>query len=448
MLNVFAQACTPPEGAAVGMEWEKEAVHRDGRRVTFPEEGGVQDALKAISASGWTPHYEGPHIVGLDKAGSNITLEPGAQMEVATPPRRAIADLETDLRGHLSDLQQAFDGRDVHLLETAFTPIQPVATIPFVPKGRYAVMQRYLRRTGDLAHAMMKGTTSAQYAVDFASEEDAGRKLAVTYGLSPLITALTANSPLAAGAPTGDLSGRARAWLQTDPARTRLPASLFEAFSFDAYLDWALSVPMMFLRRDGQWFPTGGRTFGHWLEHGIDGQLPNMDDFDLHLASVFPDVRMKGFIEIRGAENGSLPDMLALAALWKGLLYDEQALEQATAIAHAAGAPGDRDELVELAVTQGLRGRWGGRRLCSWVGLLLEAAETGLGRQGKRGPGEIAYLAPFQERAQQGRSPAEDVLSKWETKRDVASFLADIAYPAVADIPRITPGPTEPSADG
>ncbi len=442
MLTVFTGALTPAERWAMGMEWEKEAVRDDGRRVTFSEPGGVQDALRALARGGdWAPHREGPYVVGLDRAGSHVTLEPGAQIEIATPPRRSIAELETDLRTHLHELQRAL-GPTAHLLRTGFTPVQPVADIPFVPKGRYAVMQRYLQRTGELAHSMMKGTTSAQYAVDFASEEDCGRKLYVTHALSPLVTALTANSPLAGGAPTGDLSRRARAWLQTDPARTRLPAWLVKDFSFGAYLDWALDVPMMFLRRDDRWFPARGRSFAHWLEHGIDGRRPSMDDFDLHLTSVFPDVRLKGFLEIRGADNGSLADVLGLGAFWKGLLYDDQALEAAAGIGHALEAAGDRDALLELAITAGLSGRWGGRRLRSWVALLLEAAESGLCRQGARGPGEVAYLAPLQERAARGRSPAEDVLALWEQRDDVASFVRATSYPPVAEIPRVTPGPS------
>jgi len=442
MLSVFVEACTPAERQAMGVEWEKEVVHPDGRRVTFTEPGGVQDALKAMARSDrWRPHREGPHVVGLHGAGSHVTLEPGAQIEIATPPRRSIAELETDLRAHLADLQGAFAGADVHILTTAFTPIQPVAEIPFVPKGRYAVMQRYLQRTGALAHAMMKGTTSAQYAIDFASEEDCGRKLSVSDGLSPVVTALSANSPLVSGAPTGDLSARARAWLRTDPARTALPSSLIASFSFEAYLDWALAVPMMFVRRDGRWFPAHGRSFRHWIDHGIDGRKPDMADFDLHLTSLFPDVRLKGFLEIRGADNGSPTDILALAAFWKGLLYDPGALEQAETVVQALRAGGERGDLLELAITEGLGGRWGGRRLRSWIGLLLEAAEAGLGRQGPRGPGEIAYLAPLRERAAAGRSPAEDVLDAWRREPDVPSFLAAIALPAVADIPRVTPGP-------
>jgi glutamate--cysteine ligase len=287
---------------------------------------------------------------------------------------------------------------------------------------------------------MMKGTTSAQFALDYESEADCGRKLATIVGLSPLVTALTANSPLVAGRRCGDLSRRARAWLRTDDARTRIPTEVVESFSFEAYLDWALSVPMMFLRRDGQWVPAGGRSFAQWLDQGIDGRRPDMDDFDLHLTSLFPTVRVKGFLEIRGADNGSLHDILGLAAFWKGLLYDGSALEEAASVARAVESGGRRADLMELAITEGLAGRWAGRRLRTWIGLLLEIAERGLAKQGRRGPGEIAYLAPLRKRAARGRSPAVDVLDAWRSKRDVASFLATIAYPPVDSIPRVTPG--------
>ena len=431
MLALFETACVPPDRWALGMEWEKEIVDSNGRRITFEEPGGIQDALRAMAArTGWSTHHEGEYIVGLDGDGSHVTLEPGAQVEVATPPRRTLAELEEDLRSHLRALQGAFAGLDAHILSTAFTPIQAVSDIPFVPKGRYAVMRSYLAQTGELAHAMMKGTTSAQYALDFSSEADCGAKLEVALGVSALVTALTANSPLAAGRPSGDLSHRARAWLQTDPARTRIPGDVVGAFSFEKYLDWALSVPMMFVHVGGAWVDAGARTFAQWSLRGIDGHFPSMRDFDLHLTSLFPDVRLKGFLEIRGADNGPMESILGLGALWKGLLYDDAALGEGRDLCRALRARCPEPALLDTAIGAGLAGTAGGRSLASWTTDLIAIAARGLAGQGVSV--EVSRLDPLLERAESGRSPAADVLEAWAEASTSAEFLGRVSYPPSA----------------
>jgi glutamate--cysteine ligase len=439
LIQWLRDACVPRERFRVGVEWEKEPVHRDGRRLGFFERGGIQDILRALAAQhGWEPVYEGPHLIALERATATVTLEPGGQLEISTAPHARLADIERELRKHLAELQDVTRSSDALFLQTAFTPLQPVRDIAFVPKSRYDVMAVYLADRGRLAHSMMKGTTSVQATFDFSSEDDCARKFRVAMALSPVVTALAADSPLVEGQAKGVMSWRARCWRATDPARTGLLESLQSGFSFGAYVDWVLRVPMMFVYRDGRHTPASGVTFGDWLDRGGFGRAPDWADWEMHLTSVFPEVRLKKFLELRGADNGPLPQVLGIAALWKGLFYDDDALAAAEQVAGRIPLE-QHSDLLDVAIEQGLEGRWEGRSLRAWAGLLLEIASAGLSRQAPDGPAEVAYLAALQDLATQGRSPAARVLELWNAKRDPRSFLAAVAYPSVSDIPWIAP---------
>ncbi len=440
LLEWFEAACVPEADFRVGLEWEKEAVRRDGRRVPFDAADGIESILTRLSERfGWTPIREGEHVVALERDGAAITLEPGGQIEISTAPHRALAGIERALRRHLGELQDVTRGTDVLFLSTGFTPVQPIGAIPFVPKARYAVMRSYLATRGDGGLAMMKGTSAVQVAFDFSSEADCARKFALAMALSPVVTALASSSPLVGGRPSGYHSWRARCWQHTDPARTGLLAELLDGpFTFARWVDWLLRVPMMFVRRGHDYVDAGGRTFGDWIRDGIDGQRPGMDDWELHLTSVFPEVRVKNFIEIRGADNGPLPHVLGIGALWKGLLYDAAALAEAEEVA-AALPLAERATLWEVAAKDGLAGRHKGRSLRAWAGYLLEVASAGLQRQAPDGPAEVAYLAPLVEMARRGESAAVDTLRAWEATPDPRALVSALAYPAIVRIPPVAP---------
>lgn len=438
LIGWFESACKPTR--RVGFEWEKSAARTDGASVRFDDVDGVESILVRLADRfGWSPAREAGRLVALSRDGSNITLEPGGQIELSTAPHETLAGIERELRRHLAELQDVTRGSDILFLQVGFTPLADVTSIPFVPKGRYGLMERYLADRGDLAHAMMKGTTSIQVTLDYESEADCSRKVAVVSALSPVVTALAASSPLASGRPTGARSFRARCWRSTDPDRTGLrPGLLDTGFTFARWVDWLLQMPMMFIEQEGRYLDAGGRTFDHWMRFGISGARPGLKDWELHLTSVFPEVRVKNFIEIRGADNGPLPNILGIAALWKGLLYDPDALQEALGVADAL--PSDRrDELLDLAIAEGLAGRWAGRSLRAWAGYILEIASAGLSRQAPDGPAEVAYLAPLVEMAQEGRSYAGRILAAAETTSDPRALLSTLAYPSVVRIPPVAP---------
>lgn len=436
LIQPIYDACKAPKRFAVGVEWEKEAVRSSGRRVTFDEPGGVESILQALlDRFGWEPYYEADRLIALTRGGASVTIEPGAQVEYSSTPQATLRAIEAELRRHLTELQEVTRGDDLLWMSTAYPSIQDVAEIPFVPKARYAIMRQYLPGKGRLAHGMMKGTTSVQAALDFASEADCGRKMRAALGVGPIVSAMFANSPLLAGREAGTLSFRAHCWLETDPDRTGLLSEILAGgFSFARYVEWLLSVPMMFWKVDGRIAPCPPVTFADWMRDGIDGRLPTIDDWTLHMNSVFPEVRLQRYIEIRGGDNGPWPNVLAVPALWKGLLYDDHALDRALEVAETIPFE-KRTELFRVAADEGLAGSFLGRPLAAWAEKVLELAEAGLMRQGTEGRAEVAYLRAVRERVERRASPGADVLARWQGAPDRAAFLRGESYPPIAELP-------------
>ncbi|MBJ94345.1 MAG: glutamate--cysteine ligase [Rickettsiales bacterium] len=444
LFSYFADSVVPEEQRRVGLEWEKEAVNLAGQRLPFDGDRGIEALLKGLVEDfGWAPGYEQDRLVSLRRDGEALTLEPGSQLEFASAPRRRLVDLEIDLRRHLTELQQVTSEWEVRFLSTAFSPLQDCEDIKLVPKQRYQIMDDYLRPRGALAHEMMRGSTSVQVAFDYHSLSDCAHKLEAALQLSPVVTALLANSPLRQGQPNGFLSYRSRCWQLTDPERTGLLAGLgTNEYTAEAYLDWALKVPMMFMKVDGQMVAAKGLSFGRWLVDGLEGRFPSMADFELHLTSLFPEVRLKSYIELRGADNGTLERILAVAALWKGLLYDRFALgdsrELGAELAAGVGSAGG-DAAMAVAIRDGLKGKVGGRSLQLWAAELLDIAAEGLIHQAPDGPAELAYLAPLQELVDSGRCPASLLLDSGVASMAPDELLSAIAYPPVQEIPAVSP---------
>ncbi len=438
MLRWFERGFKPRSEHRVGVEWEKELLHADGRRARFDEPGGVQDALKGLTQFGWTAEFEGPHVVKMERGEASVTIEPGGQLEFASPPRSTVAELERDVRQHLGELQRVTAGTGIRPVSVGYTPVEPVADIPLVPKARYAIMERLFKKTGTMGQGMMKGTSSVQVALDVCNREDASRKVDVALGISPLVTALFANSPLADGRDTGWASWRARCWQHTDPSRTGLLAEATgNGFSYERYLDWLLDVPMLFVRSGDGLESAHGRTFRDFAATGVNGRDATTDDLALHINTLFPEVRVTAdYIEMRSADNVPLPMIPALAALWKGLLYDPTALETAAAVAAAIPAR-ERGRVQHIAASDGLAGRFKRRRLRSWMAWVLEIAAEGLGRQSPDGPAEVAYLAPLQELVEIGESPAIALWRAFEQEPD--ALVETISYPPVNQIPVVDP---------
>ena len=403
-LDYFHAGGKPRAAWRVGAEFEKFALDRDtGRAITYGEPGGIRDILHSLAKRfGWQPHHEGDHLTSLSRAGCVVSLEPGGQVEFATPPVRHLDDVARELDRHRDELRAVVDPTRIVWVAAGVTPFARIESIPLGPRRRHAVMAEYLPSRSPTALAMMKGTASTQAAFDYADEADAVRKFTVALKLGPLFNALLANSEYVHGEPSGWASYRGRVWQGMDPDRSGpLVALLEQGLNFESYRDYLLDVPMLFLYRDGDYRPAGGRTFRDYLTHGIDGRFPAPAEWELHLTTVFPDVRLKNFLEVRGAD--ATPPALALGvpAFWKGLLYDPETLANADDIARTI-LPGDLPALCESVSRQGLHADYAGRSVRAWATELLTLAARGLANQ--QSAGEAAYLVPHIELAANART--------------------------------------------
>ena len=396
----------PPAEQLIGAEFERILLHGGGEPVAYDEPRGIRWVLEQLAERfGWTPVREGDNVIALTRGKANTTLEPGGQVELSGAPFRSLHDVCGEALTSFGELRTLGDEADLHMVALGLTPFPAIDDIPWVPKGRYRIMRRYLPERGPLAHHMMKGTSSFQANFDYADEADCARKVAAMSRLSPLTTAIFANSPIREGKPTGWQSTRGHIWTQTDPDRTGVPDGLMSGWTHARWVDYLLTVPMMFRKTPDGWVHAGGMPFGAWMEDGADGTYPDWDDWELHQTSVFPEVRVKRTLEVRGADACPLNIALAGIALWTGILYDEQALDETLAL--GAELAGPYDEQFEAACRGGLGAQLAGRRASAWAQELVAIGGRGLARQR---PGERALLEPLEAMVAHGDSPAVAVL--------------------------------------
>ncbi|HVP68720.1 MAG TPA: glutamate-cysteine ligase family protein [Anaeromyxobacteraceae bacterium] len=407
----------------VGIEYETLAQVR-GTTDPAPYGGraGIEALLRAFSRFGYTPFEEDGHAIAAEKGGLTISIEPGGQVELSGRPFRDVHEVAAEIDRHLEMGRAIGEDLGVDLLAAGYRPFGTPATARWVPKARYAVMRPFLAARGRLAEDMMSMTASAQASFDFGSERDAGEKLRVALAAQPALAALVANSPVVAGRDVGWKSYRTEVWTHTDPARCgMLPFAFepgFEEATYERYAAWALDVPMVFLRRDGRYLDTRGATFRSFLEEGLSGHRPTLQDWEDHLSALFPDVRLKGVVEVRGADSVAPALVKALAAFWKGLLYNRESRDWAWDLVKRLGLE-ERLALREAAGRLGLAARLpGGKPLAELAGELVEAASLGLCRQGacgERGEDERVWLSPLKELAAARRSPADAALEAFRS---------------------------------
>jgi glutamate--cysteine ligase len=404
----FGHGAKPRAAWRLGAEHEKLGVLLpDGAPVPYHGERGIEALFTRLMARGWEAVREGQEVIALRRAGERVTLEPGGQLELSGDPLPDLAASADEIRGHLAELAGPSRALGIGWLGLGFRPFGRLDDIEWVPKGRYAVMRAELPRLGSRGHDMMKRTATIQANVDYADEEDAGRKLRAAHSVSSLVTALFAASPIADGRDTGMQSVRAYSWLDTDERRCGLLPFVFSDEGggiFRRYVEWALDVPLLFLYRDGVYREAGGVTFRRFLREGIDGRRPTLDDWDTHLTTLFPEARLKQYLEVRSADAGPLPMVLALPALWKGLLYDDDALSGALAVLGRLGW----DERVALRRAVPLSGLTtplpDGRTVRDAARELVGLARAGLSRVA---PAEVGLLAAVEEVAETGRTAAD-----------------------------------------
>jgi len=420
----------PAERWRIGTEHEKFAFRlADNRPLPYADGPGIRDVLTALTRFGWTPVMEGENVIALlGKDGESVTLEPGGQVELSGAPLATIHETCDEVSEHLRQCRQVGLELGVAFLGMGFNPKWRRADMAWMPKGRYNIMREYMPKRGDLGLDMMLRTCTVQVNLDFSSEADMVKKFRVALALQPVATALFANSPFVEGKPSGYLSYRSHTWTDTDPDRCGMPDFVFEqGFGYDRYVEWMLDVPMYFVYRDGRYIDASGQSFRAFLAGrlpALPGEKPRQSDWADHLTTAFPEVRLKQFLEMRGADGGPWRRLCALPALWVGLLYDAGALDAAWELVkdwNVAEMVALRTEVPRLALGARIRNH----SVLDLAREVLCLARAGLKRRAKCdiwGRDEGHFLTTLEEIVDSGRTLAETKLAafhgRWQGNID------------------------------
>jgi glutamate--cysteine ligase len=419
LVEQFHAAAKPRAEWKIGTEYEKLAVDAaTGRAIAFAGPRGIEHVLQALAERfGWEPREERGATIALARDGLSITLEPGGQIELAGQPVPTLHDAREEIAGHVRELVAVGADLGLAFLGLGCHPVSTLDEIPWVPKERYHVMRDYMTRVGTLGHRMMKQTATVQANIDFESERDAMTKLRVGMGVAPIVNAIFANSPFVDGDVSGHLSFRGHVWTDTDRARCGLLPFVFrDDARFADYVAWALDVPMYFILRDGRYVTdVTGIPFRRYLAEGWRGEPATLDDWSLHLTTLFPEVRLKGFIEFRSADSQPPERVLALPALAKGLLYTEDCQQAGLDLVKRWSVDQVRELYAEVT-RGGLAARMKGIRVAELARELLAIAEEGLRRQAAldaEGRDERRYLEPVLAQMATGETAADGLVRRW-----------------------------------
>jgi glutamate--cysteine ligase len=409
----FAAGSKPRDAWRIGTEHEKFGFRRQGHAAPPYEPAGIKAMLEGLQAKGWAPIMDGANVIGLKKGEGSVSLEPGGQFELSGAPMADLHATQAELDSHLDEVRDVAGPLDLGFAPLGFHPIATREAMPWMPKGRYAIMRNYMPRVGGMGLDMMLRTCTVQVNLDFGDEADMVEKLRVSLALQPLATALFANSPFLEGKPSGFLTLRGKVWTDTDPDRTGIPAVAFEqGFGFEMFADFVLDVPMYFIMREGRYIDAAGVPFRAFLDgkaEKLKGHTATMGDWADHVTTVFTDVRLKRFLEMRGADAGSPAMLMAKPAFWTGLIYDDAAQKAAAALVKGwsvAEIRALRTEVPKLA----LGARIQGRLLRDIARDALAIARDGLRARGK---GEQRYLDPLDSIVASGATQAEQWLARY-----------------------------------
>jgi len=414
-----------PRAWRIGTEHEKFGFRlADRSPVPYDGASGIRALLEGIQAkTGWAPIMEGPHIIGLkDDAGASISLEPGGQFELSGAPLEHLHQTCREVGQHLNVVREVATALGIGFLGLGFSPQWSLEETPIMPKGRYRIMRAYMAKVGRLGREMMFRSCTVQTNLDFRSESDMVKKMRVGLALQPIATALFANSPFAEGRPNGFLSYRAHVWTDTDPDRTgMLPFAFSNGFGYEAYVDWALSTPMYFVYRDGLYIDASGQSFKDFLAGklpALPGERPTITDWENHLSTLFPEVRLKTYLEMRGADSGPWSRLCALPAFWAGIFYCEAALEAAWRLV-APWTAEEREALRRSVPYLGLKAPIRGHSAQDIAKQAVAIARQGLKSRAKlnsAGDDETGFLAELDDIAATGVTPAERLLERYRTE--------------------------------
>ena len=422
LIDSFARGEKPKSRWRIGTEHEKFVYStKDLHAPSWDEPGGIRDLLLGLTEYGWQPVEENGKVIALSGPDGTISLEPAGQLELSGAPLDNLHETCAEAARHLKQVKAVGDRLGLGYLGLGMWPDKARGDLPVMPKGRYAIMLRHMPRVGSLGLDMMLRTCTIQVNLDYSSEADMVKKFRVGLALQPLATALFANSPFTERKPNGYLSYRSHIWSDTDPARTgMLPFVFDDGFGYERYADYALDVPMYFVYRDGRYLDAAGLSFRDFLDGKLSilpGELPTLDDWNDHLSTAFPEVRLKSFLEMRGADGGPWSRICALPALWVGLLYDDGALDAAWDLVKnwsMADREALRSAVPRLALDAPLPG---GGKLKDIAGEVLDIAAAGLSaraRLNSSGDNETGFLEPLREIVRTGKVPAQVLLDHYE----------------------------------
>jgi len=438
LLATFAAGEKPSSNWRIGTEHEK-FVYRtaDHRAPSYDEPGGIRDLLNGLTEFGWKPVIEAGNVIALTGPDGTISLEPAGQFELSGAMLENLHQTCAEAGRHLRQCKAIGEKLGVGFLGLGMWPDKARSDLPVMPKGRYEIMLNYMPKVGKLGLDMMLRTCTIQTNLDYSSEADMVKKFRVGLALQPVATALFANSPFTEGRPNGYLSYRSHIWEDTDRDRTGMLPFVFEdGFGYERYLDYALDVPMYFVFRDGKYVDAAGESFRDFLKGRLPqlaGEVPRQSDFTDHLSTIFPEVRLKSFLEMRGADGGPWSRICALPALWVGLLYDGTALDSAWDLARHWTIE-EREELRRAVPRLGLKAPLpGGGTVHDLAREVLAIASDGLTRRARlnsAGDSEGGFLDPLHEIVASGKTPAERLLDRChgEWQGDLSRIYSEMSF--------------------
>ncbi|MCK7593368.1 glutamate--cysteine ligase [Pseudomarimonas salicorniae] len=414
LVEFLSKGCKPREAWRIGTEHEKFGFRTDDLRPPpYEGERGIGAMLEGLAGFGWQRHEENGRLIALSKDGASVTLEPAGQLELSGAPLESLHDTCCEAASHLKEVKAVAEPLGLGFLGMGFQPKWAREEMPWMPKGRYGIMRAYMPKRGKLGLDMMTRTSTVQVNLDFASEADMVKKFRVSLALQAVATALFADSPFTEGRPNGFLSYRSQIWTDTDPDRTGLLDFVFEeGFGFERYVDYLLDVPMYFVYRDGRYIDASGQSFRDFLDGrlpALPGERPTMADWADHSTTAFPEVRLKKFLEMRGADGGPWNRVCALPAFWVGLLYDDAALDAAWDLVRDFSLA-ERHALRDGVPREALGLRFRGGRVQDLAREALAISAHGLQRRARlnrHGADERIHLEPLLEILDAGQTPAE-----------------------------------------
>jgi glutamate--cysteine ligase len=432
----MAEGAKPKSAWRVGAEHEKFVFRLSDHSPVPYEPQGIRALLDGLTRFGWAPVYEGEHVIALERGGANVSLEPGGQFELSGAPLETVHEICEETGQHLAEVKAVADELGLGFLGLGFTPTWTREQIPVMPKGRYKIMRAYMPKVGKLGLDMMFRTCTVQANLDFADEADMVAKFRTSLALQPIATALFANSPFIEGKPSGLVSSRANVWTDTDPDRTGMLDFVFrEGFSFETYARYALDVPMYFVKRGDSYIDVAGRSFRDFMDGKLaelPGERPTIKDWADHTTTIFPEVRLKKYLEMRGADSGPWSRLCALPALWMGVLYDSAALAAAWDLCKDWQIE-DHERLRADVARRGLKAEIAGRTVQDVARDMLAIARQGLKARNRLSAGmvdESNYLSELETIADSGVTPAERLVELYNTqwRGKVDPVFEDFAY--------------------